>query len=215
MAKKLLTTPKGRAVYPWLNKADDKFGAPKYKVDLVVDAGEASELTAKLEDLLEDFYQDVIEREGAGKYDEIYKDELPFFEEDGNVTFRSTVNKNGKNKKGDTWENKVSFYDASAKFIDEDKRPRVGGGSLIRVSFEPNLWTMPDTEGRGKAKKTTLKVGISMRLKGVQIFEVQQGGGAQSAAEMGFGAEEGGYQYDPNEFDADTANDELPEDGGY
>jgi len=38
MAKATQTTPKGTARYPWLNTADTKFGDPKYKVDLLVDA---------------------------------------------------------------------------------------------------------------------------------------------------------------------------------
>lgn len=209
MAKALLTTPKGTAKYPWLNKADDKFGDPKYKTELVVNSADTTDLTAKLEDLLEDYYQSVLEREGqGGKFAEIFKDEMPYYEEDGNVIFKASLNKNGKKKStGEEWENKVSFYDAGGRFIPEGKRPVVGGGSTIRISFEPNLWTIPETEGRGNSKKTNLKVGISMRLKGIQVISAQQGGSERSASDMGFGAEEGGFQYDPDAFDTDSAAD--------
>lgn len=203
MAKQLLVTPKGAARYPHLNKPDEYQGGPAtYKTDLLCDINEASSLTAKLEDMLEDFYQGVLEKEGDGKYDEIFKDELPFYEDEGQMLFRCKVKRDGG--KGDnTWENKVNFFDAQRNFIKEAHRPNVGGGSVLRVQFEPYCWQMPGAEGRGANKKSFLKVGISLRLKGIQIFEVQQGGGSANAS--GFEAEEGGYAYDPDAFDTDEA----------
>lgn len=210
MAKPTITTPKGTARYPWLNTADSKFGDPKYKVELLVDTGAAGldDLQGKLEDMLEDHFQDILEaEEGSGKYTEIFKEELPFFEEDGKVLFKASLNKIGKNKKtGEEWENKIAFYDAKGKPIPANAVPKVGGGSVLRVSCEVNLWSMPETEGRGRAKVTNLKVGLSLRIKGVQVIEARQGGGgAASAADMGFGEEEG-YSYDPDAFDADDAD---------
>lgn len=208
MAKPTITTPKGTARYPWLNTADTKFGDPKFKVDLLVDEGESSALCAKLEDQLEDFYQKTLDKEeGSGKYNEIFKEELPFFEEDGQVLFRCTLNQLGKNRKtGETWTNKISFYDAKGKPIPEGMVPKIGGASVLRVSCEVNCWPMPETEGRGKAKVTNLKVGLSLRIKGVQVIEAKQGGnGPASASSMGFGEEEG-YSYDPDAFDAEETN---------
>lgn len=202
MAKNLMATPKGTARYPHLNKPDVfKDGPPTFKVDLLCDPNEASSLTAKLEDILEDYYQDILEKEGEGKYDEIFKEELPFYLEDGQMLFRTKVKQQGGNGK-ETWPNKVNFFDAGRNFIPEAKRPIVGGGSIIKVQFEPFCWSMPGAEGRGANKKSFLKVGISLRLKGIQIFEIQQGGGTANAG--GFEAEEGGYTYDPEAFDGDT-----------
>lgn len=217
MAKELLTTPKGEASYPWLNKADEKYNPVRYKTNLIVDANDASELVAKLEDILEEHYQTISEKEADSNYDEIRKADLPFYEEDGKIIFTTHVNKFGKNAKtGDEWENKVAFYDAGGKFMPEKKRPLVGGGSIIRVSFEPNLWAMPDSEGKGKSKKLFLDVGLSMRLKGIQVISVSQGGGERSAESMGFGVEEGGYEYNPDEFDNDSMEaDEGTEAGDF
>lgn len=212
MAKPTITTPKGAAKFPWLNTPDTKFGDPKYKVDLMVDVGTGGleELTADLEDRLEDYFDKVLEaEESSGKYKEIYKEELPFFEEDGQVLFRCTLNKNGKNKKtGEEWENKIAFYDAKGKPIPAGQVPKIGGASVLRVSCEVNLWKMPETEGRGKAKVTNLKVGLSLRIKGVQVIEALQGGnGPASASSMGFEEEEG-YSYDPDSFDAGDDEEE-------
>ena len=215
MAKELLTIPKGVASYPWLNKADDKFGPAKYKCDLLVPIDTTTDLTAKLEDLLTEFYEGVVEREGdSGKYSDILKADMPYFEEDGQIVFRSSVNQFGENNKGDKWENKVGFYDAKGRFIPEDKRPRVGGGSILKLSIEPRLWAIPATEGRGKAKKTILNVGIKLVLKGVQVLEAKQGGNAPSAEKMGFGEEEG-FEYDPDAFDTDSAADGSTDDGDF
>jgi hypothetical protein len=209
MAKELMYTPRGAARYPWLNDADTKFGDPVYKTDLLCEENDSANLTAKLEDMLNAYFEDVLEREGGTtQYKEIFKDDLPFYSEDGKVIFRLKLNKLGKNKKsGETWENKVSFFDGvNAAFMPEGKRPKVGGGSTIGCSFEPNLWTIPVVEGRGKDKTTSLKVGISLRLKGVQVIVPRQGAGNEAAGGAGFSGDASGYQYDPEAFDSDGAN---------
>jgi hypothetical protein len=211
MARKQITTPRGTAVYPWLNTADAKFGDPKYKCDLRVDASDAEALCAQIEDALAEHFDAVVEaEEGSGKYTEIFKEEVPFFEEDGNVIFRTSLNKTGKNSKtGETWENKIAFFDASQspKPIPHNQLPKIGGGSDLRISCELNTWKMPETEGRGKAKVTNLKVGISLRIKAVQVIAARQGAAEVSASASGFGGEEGGYSYDPDSFDS-TEGDE-------
>jgi len=208
MAKKLLTTPKGVAKYPWLTKADAKFGDPKYKVDLIVpdDAEGLDGFTAKLADLLNEHFENIKE-ERSGEFDDIVLEEVPWFEEEDGTAFRCGLNKSGKNKKtGETWENKISFYSAGGKPLDSGSVPKIGGGSVLRISIEPRLWTMPDSEGRGKSKKTFLKVGISLRIKGVQILEVHNITPTQSAEDHGFGEEEG-FEYNPDEF-AGTGSDD-------
>lgn len=209
MAKATITTPRGTARFPWLNTADTKFGDPKYKVDLMVAPGDAGDFSAKIEDALTDHFAAVEDKEsGSGKYREILKAELPFFEDGGEVLFRATLNKIGKSKKtGETWENKIAFYDAKGRPIPEGMAPKIGGASVLRVSCELNTWTRPNVEGRGANKVTDLEVGISLRIKGVQVIEAKQGGnGPVSAESMGFGEEEG-YSYDPDAFDGDDGQD--------
>ena len=208
MAKKLITLPKGTAKYPWLNVPDTKFGDPKYKLDLKVSPDAAEDVCDKLEDMLEDWFNEVQDKEAAN-FDEVYKADMPFFEEDDVIIFRTTLDKNGHNKKtGESWENKISFFDAKGKPIPAGQEPKVGGGSILRASCELVRWTMPETEGRGKNKTKNLKVGLKLRLKGVQVIEARQGGGGgMDADDMGFEEEEG-YSYDPESFDSDGGEED-------
>jgi len=212
MAKKkvLITLPKGAARYPWLNTADSKFGDPRYKCDIISEAGMSGDIMAVISDALDEHFDKVVE-EKTGKYNEIFKDELPYFEEDGQVTFRTSLNKNGKSKRtGETWENKITFYGANGKPLPEGKCPKIGGGSVLRISCELNDWDVPETEGRGKDKVTNLKVGMSLRIKGVQVIEPRQdAAGPASAESMGFEEEEG-YSYDPDSFE--EVDDGSPDD---
>jgi len=208
MAKKLHTTPKGTAIYPWLQKADDKFGDPTYKVDLESDDIDGvDKFTAKLQDIYNEFLEEVTE-EKEGDYDEIVEEEMPWFDGDNGTVIRAKLNKFGKNKRtGEEWENKIAFYDAKGHGVDKSALPVIGGGSVLRLSVEPNLWTIPDSEGRGKNKKTFLKVGLSLRIKAVQVIEAKQQRNAATAESMGFEEEEG-YEYNPDTFDAEDAGDD-------
>lgn len=208
MTKKLLITPKGRAIYPKLDKADvytDDTGRkspPTYKVDLAVPVDDGQALFDKLQGMLQAALE---EHEGDSKYAEVFidEDETPFYieEEDDETVFRFRLKEEGKNNAtGDVWLNKPNVFDARGKKI--EKCPVVGGGSILKVSFEPYTWSMPSTKGKGKKAQTILKVGISLRLKGIQILKLEQYSGA-SAEQMGFGEEEG-YSYDPSEFDEEA-----------
>ena len=51
-----IVSPKGTAVYPWLNRPDTKFSDDgEYKVTLKIPAEEAQDLIAKLDKMLEDY----------------------------------------------------------------------------------------------------------------------------------------------------------------
>lgn len=215
MAKQLKVTPKGKAIYPHLHKADDKFKEVVYKTKLECDAEDAAKLVKELTTMAEERLE-AEQDKNDGNYAEVYLDDLPFYDEDDSTFFSLKLNKHGENKKtGDKWENKPLVYDAKRNII--RKVPAIGGGSIIKVSFEPYTWTMPETEGRGKAKVTNLKVGISLRLKGIQIFKLEQYTAADASA-MGFDEEdEDGFEYDPDAFVADeddTAPASSPTDDG-
>ncbi len=204
MAKLLKITPRGTAIYPHIHKADvytDENGVqgpPTFKVDLSCDEAAAAKLTDELQAMLDA----ELENADEDKYEEVYIDEdvTPFYTEDGKTTFKFKLNENGENKKtGDVWKNKPNIYDSKGVLI--EKCPQVGNGSVLKVSFTPYTWTMPASKGKGKAKKSILRVGISLRLQGVQIIKLEQFSGA-TAERMGFGVEEEGFEYEQNEFSA-------------
>ena len=54
-----IVSPRGIAVYPWLNRPDTKFSADgDFKVTLKVDAAEASPLIKKLDDIISNYHEE-------------------------------------------------------------------------------------------------------------------------------------------------------------
>ena len=95
-----------------------------------------------------------------------------------------------------------ALYDAKGKPITSDVN--VGNGSTIKVAFEPVPYTMASTK----------QVSLSLRMKAVQIIDLQEfeGSGA-SAKTYGFGEEENGYEAPTKEendspFSADDDDDD-------
>src|SRR5574337_1041848 len=123
MAKKVkFITPPGVAVYPWLTKADAKFGDPKFKVKLRLDPKDVAKVTAQVKELAKE-----------GRY-KVKTPQLPITEtEDGTLLsfsskFMPTIMDAKNNKIVD------KFNLPSPERL---KDIRVGGGSIIRVSAEP------------------------------------------------------------------------------
>ncbi len=111
MAKAKFVSPKGTANWPWFNKPDTRFDAEgKYKTDLLVPKGEASDLMSKAKSLF-------IEEFGES---ELKKAKYPFNIEGDVVTLKA------KSKQ------KPVIYDAKGKKINDEVN--VGNGSTIKVS---------------------------------------------------------------------------------
>ena len=54
-----LTTPKGKAIYPWLTEPDRKFNPDgEYKINLRLNADDADQIIVSLEDILEKQYNE-------------------------------------------------------------------------------------------------------------------------------------------------------------
>ena len=175
--------PKGIASYPYLTNPDTKFNPDgEYKVSLIV-AGDAA---SKAIDFLTEQHEVAVakaKKENAGK--RVKESELPFIEnEDGTVTFKFKLKAKVTPKKGDTFEQKPALFDAKGKPLTGD--PKVGGGSVVKVSYE----VVPYYTAIAGA-------GVSLRLKAVQIIELKDYSGGGNAESYGFGEEEG--------FEADNA----------
>jgi len=188
-------SPRGIALFPWLNKADTKFNVDgDYKVTLRVPATEAEAFIAKIDAEIELYRPTAMEKlkdpkvkasfKKAGKlntdgsphvhkpYSEVLNDAG---EETGEIDFAFKCPAVGKDKaSGKTWKNKIVMFDAGKK---EVTGVAVWGGSEIKVRCTMNAYL------------TTLAgLGVSLRMDAVQIFKLSQGGGASAA---GFDEEEG------------------------
>ena len=176
-------SPKGIASYPHLTKPDTKFNTEgEYKVSLIVSGGDASKAIAFLTEQHKAAVSKA-KKENAGK--RVKESGLPFIEnDDGTVTFKFKMKAKVTPKKGDPFEQKPALFDAKGKPLTGE--PKVGGGSVIKVSYE----VVPYYTAIAGA-------GVSLRLKAVQIIELKEYSGGGNAESYGFGEEE--------DFEADNA----------
>ena len=170
-------SPKGIASYPYLTKPDTKFNPDgEYKVSLIVSGGDASKAIAFLTEQHKAAVAKA-QKENAGK--RVKESELPFIEnDDGTVTFKFKLKAKVTPKKGDQFEQKPALFDAKGKPLNGE--PKVGGGSVIKVSYE----VVPYYTAIAGA-------GVSLRLKAVQIIELKEYSGGGDAESYGFCEEEG------------------------
>ena len=191
-------SPKGTASYPYLTKPDTKFNPEgEYKVSLIVAGDDAS----KAIDFLTEQHKAAVakaKKENAGK--RVKEGELPFIEnDDDTVTFKFKLKAKVTPKKGGPFEQKPALFDAKGKPLTGD--PKIGGGSVIKVSYE----VVPYYTAIAGA-------GVSLRLKAVQIIELKEYSGSGNAESYGFGEEEG-FEVSEDDNDPPFAADE-PTAGG-
>jgi hypothetical protein len=179
--QKMVTSPKGRAVWPKLNEPDTRFEPDGvYKVSLVVPAAEAKALIAALTKEFDAYYAAEV-KEAKKK---LKKADLPWSdvmndagEETGEVEFSFKMAAQYTTKKGEVVQQRPVLFDAKTRPMTD----RVGGGSIIRVGFEPHFWNVPATG-----------VGLSLRMKAVQVLELKQWSPSEKkASDFGFSEEEG------------------------
>ena len=173
-------TPKGIAVYPWLNTPDTKFSPEgDYKVTLKLPTNEAEPLMEKLTTVAEDYYNELVKSDPKAKN---LKITYPFDEEtddQGNLTgsylfkFKQKAQVTGRD--GTNYTMKVALFDAKRNPI----TALVGGGSEIKIAA--TIWPYK--------MNTTKTVGLSLKPTAVQVINLQAVG-TSSMADM-FDEEDG------------------------
>lgn len=179
----------------------------EYQIKVAIDADEAEQFLADMNELVDAEYKRVLKEKpklkkvlkktdiGEVEYDDDG-------EETGRILFKfkqkAVIEFTNKQGEKDTFEKKVALFDSRGKLI---KKPvRIGTGSIVIVSFEPNpYFTEKDKE-----------VGMSFnRLAGVQLIKLveYEGGGSASADDMGFGAVDDDDAFDADEYVADEGDD--------
>lgn len=214
------TTPLGIAKFPHLNAPDTRFNPNgDYKVDLRVKAEDAADLITYLEGIRDEFAE-TVERKKGVKYfttpvaEEEVDDEG---EETGYVIFKTKLNAKGENKKtGETWTNTPKLFDSQGNPMSNDTK--VWSGSKLIVAGTVSTYAMTSEaidEKTGKTKKI-VRIGVSLKCRGVQVIELVSGGG-QTADSFGFGAVEGGYTTDAAQAgfgNTDSSGDAEDDDDG-
>lgn len=208
-------TPRGRAIFPKLDKPDTKWKAEgQYSVKLAIPADSIDGLREKVVAMLDTFVDEQRAKlaDGDGKAKKKAK-ELKVREfltdaeevddegnETGNIILNFKMTASGVSKKdGKPWARKPSVFDAKGKRL--SPCPPVWGGSILKVAGEAVPYYSPKDN----------ECGVSLRLEGVQIIELRTGG-QRDAAEFGFSEEEGFTSSDSAEFTDETASGTDDED---
>jgi hypothetical protein len=182
-----ITTPKGTAVYPHLHAPDTRFKQEGvYSTKIRIAAGdEADTLQEKLDEAAANAVV-VAKKENPGK--KIKPADLPYSrdEDTNDLILNIKMTASGVSKKtGKPWSMTPKLFDAKGKPL--PKGTQVGGGSTIRVAFQPApFWT------------ALVGAGITLRLEAVQVVELKTWGD-KPADSFGFGAEEG-FDSEQDEF---------------
>jgi len=190
-----IVTPVGLAQYPWLTTADTKFskGEPgDYKVNLIIKKDDCKDVIKSID---EAFKESLTLAKEKSKSKEVKQASLPYHDElddegnpTGKIVFKFKCKSVVTMKNGETFENKPAIFDAQGIPL---KDVNVWGGSELKVSSEliPYYTSM-------------VGAGVSMRLKGVQVIKLVEGGNDSSG--HGFKKEQGYTVSETQEFDNET-----------
>jgi len=185
----VFTSPAGEAVYPWLTKADTRHDAKGvFKTDLSLPFELAQDFIAKLEKTRNDFIQTLpVNKQKSMTPVPVYREEftrpdIPEGATDeekqaiwdawegeptGNVLFRFKMKARVEPKEGEAFDQKPTIVSAdTGEKIDD----AVYGGSILKVKGQIVPYTAP-------ASNT---VGVTLRMKAVQVIELVSGGGDSS-----------------------------------
>jgi hypothetical protein len=183
-------------VYPKLNEPDTKFNADgvyttKAAYDAPDEAGQAFE--AKVNKVRDDYFDELVadlvkqgkgaKAKGLTKVDSIKPEvDAETGDETGRMIFTAKMNAGGIIKKGprigQPWSQKPDYFSAAG--VQLKNPPRIGGGSVGKLSVELDPYL----------RETDKTVGVSIKLKAVQIITLVEGG-QRSFGSFGFEAEEG------------------------
>jgi len=170
----VLTTPKGKAIFPHLTEADTMFHAEGlYHVKLECSLAESQVLIKTIGDLVT---EQVVEaqKKTPDNTSGFKRAPLPYEILDDKVVFNFKMKAGGTRKKdGKSFTQKPVIVNADLTPFDEDKQ--IWGDSKLVINFEPYAWNMP------------IGIGCSLRLKSVQVIELVTG--KASSTLSGFEAE--------------------------
>ena len=161
-----IVSPRGIAVYPWLNSPDTKFSPDgDYKVTLKVEAEAAAPLIAKLDEVLTNYKaQQVKTNPKVGQYSITPPYEMELDDQGnatGNYLFKFKQKAKIHTKDGRVIDMKVALVDASRT----PTSVNVGGGSEIKIAATVFPYAMSSNKN----------IGVSLRPSAVQILSLASG----------------------------------------
>jgi hypothetical protein len=177
--KKLVSivSPKGLASYPFLNAPSTKFKPEgEYSVKVVLSGEDGTTFIDKVKAVLRDAYK---EQCALLKKDKLKMADFPWKEtEGGKVEVKFAQAASYKSKAGEIFERKIALFDTKGNPVID----LIGSNSILRCAADIYPWYAP-----------ALGMGVSLRLKAVQVVELVSPSRTMSADAYGFSAEEEGY----------------------
>lgn len=190
-------SPRGEAVWPKLSEPNTQFNPDGvYETDLRLGAEEGQKFLSKLEDMLDEHYDNVCKEQGK----KVKRGSISCkpVEVDGTATGELDFKFKMKalaGREGKKWEQRPTIMDTKGKVIDP-KSVSIGSGSTIKVSFTiyPYYTAM-------------VGAGLSLQMNAVQLIEYVPYGGSDMRS-LGFEEEEGFvYTQETEEAQEDTVAD--------
>lgn len=199
---------KGKALWCKVFEPDTKFDPNGiFSVNVLIPEAEAAEVCEYLDGLVQTRFAEEIKAKPKLKNGLSTKEPYePEYDQNGdptgNIEFKLKLKAKVQTRDGSTYEQKPIVVDAKRKPLNSDTA--VGNGSTVKVAYEPIPYMMASTK----------TVGVSLRMKGVQILDlVEYGGGGSSLFD-----EEDGYieeavakdnQADEVPFDTEVSDGET------
>jgi hypothetical protein len=176
-----LTTPKATFKYPKLIEAETKFNPEGvYKVTAVIPAEDAVGVADQLDALLEAHKASLKAQSPTTKF-KLVDPSFGYEDIDGAPCFVLTAKMKAKgvSRDGRAWSSAPALFDAKGAAVkDRESLRGMWSGTTGRVSFEACPFYQPG-----------IGVGLSLRLKAVQILDLVESGGTADA--FGFQEEAG------------------------
>lgn len=174
---KVITTPKGKAVWPRIDTPDTKFDEDGvYSCKLHVSEGDFKAFEAIVKPQLDAAYDAECSRQGKDKVRMAASSPLRI-NDDGDYEIYAKQKAKVHTKSKGTLEFTIAAVDSQGKKIE---MPKIGSGSTLKMAVEVNTWFVP-SQG----------FGYTLRLRAVQVLDLIEYGGGSSS--FGFGAEADGY----------------------
>lgn len=156
----------GSALWAKVFEPDTKFDSNGvYSVNLLVPELEAQGLCEYLDKVVEDKFNEEVKANPKKRNTLSTRKGYDYhYDQDGNKTdqleFKFKLKAKVQTRSGDMYDQKPIVVDAKRNPMDIDTL--IGNGSKIKVAFEPYPYVMASTK----------QVGVSLRLKGVQVIDL-------------------------------------------
>jgi len=175
MAKNILVL-EGKAMWAKVFEPDTKFNPlGDYSINIQIPEADASPMCEKLEGLIQETFKKAVKEKPPLKNSLTTQDVMtPVYDREtgdptGDVEFKFKLKAKVQKRDG-------SYYEQQPVVLDAKKTPLsgdtlVGNGSRVKIAFEPIPYVMQSTK----------KVGVSLRLKAVQVIDLVEYGNSATS----------------------------------